>query len=61
MCVYIDMYVYMYIYIYTYIYIYILRIKRIPIFVKQTLCHRLVTLVSHSHNLFQQLLLNHCH
>ena len=47
MCVYIDMYVYMYIYIY----IYILRIKRIPILVKQTLCHRLVTLVSHSHNL----------
>ena len=55
MCVYIDMYVYMY------IYIYILHVKIIPILVKQTLCHRLVTLVSHSHNLFQQLLLNHCH
>ena len=67
-CIYIY-YIYTYIYICVciyryvciYVYINILRIKRIPIFVKQALCHRLVTLVSHSHNLFQQLLFNHCH
>ena len=62
------MYVYIYIYMYIYIYIYIYIYMR---FVKQILCflffvtlsqhiHTPVTLVSHSHNLSQLLLLDHC-